>query len=107
MRWPSGGFDRPPAGQKGIQALTQKYSFPYELKNPRPCLRQVDQYGVDFSQPLQPDAALIAARLGNDDQVTRLVAMGADTRLIKTTWALNAFHIVLEAGVHRCPLRGP
>ena len=58
-------------------------------------LRQVDQYGVDFRNPFNQTPLMIAARLGNDDQVARLVAMGADTSLINNV-GFNAFHIVLE-----------
>jgi hypothetical protein len=38
---------------------------------------------------------MIAARLGNDDQVARLVEMGADTGFINNV-GFNAFHMVLE-----------
>ena len=58
-------------------------------------LRQVDQYGVDFRNPFNQTPLMIAARLGNDDHVARLVAMGADTSLINNV-GFNAFHIVLE-----------
>ena len=75
--------------------MTQKYFFPYELKKPEAMLRQVDQYGVDFRNPFNQTPLMIAARLGNDDQVARLVAMGADTSLINNV-GFNAFHIVLE-----------
>jgi len=80
---------------KGIKPLTQKYFFPYELKKPEAMLRQVDQYGVDFRNPFNQTPLMIAARLGNDEQVARLVAMGADTSLINNV-GFNAFHIVLE-----------
>jgi hypothetical protein len=75
--------------------LTQKYFLPYELKKPEAMLRQVDQYGVDFRNPFNQTPLMIAARLGNDDQVARLVAMGADTSLSNNV-GFNAFHIVLE-----------
>src|SRR5207245_7732267 len=80
---------------KSIKPLTQKYFFPYELKIPEAMLRLVDQYGVDFRNPFNQTPLMIAARLGNDDQVARLVAMGADTGLINTV-GFNAFHIALE-----------
>ena len=89
------GFRPATQPDKGIKPLTQKYFFPYELKKPEAMLRQVDQYGVDFRNPFNQTPLMIAARLGNDDQVARLVAMGADTSLINNV-GFNAFHIVLE-----------
>ena len=89
------GFRPATQPDKGIKPLTQKYFFPYELKKPEAMLRQVDQYGVDFRNPFNQTPLMIAARLGNDEQVARLVAMGADTRLINNV-GFNAFHIVLE-----------
>jgi hypothetical protein len=89
------GFRPATQPDKGIKPLTQKYFFPYALKKPEAMLRQVDQYGVDFRNPFNQTPLMIAARLGNDDQVARLVAMGADTSLINNV-GFNAFHIVLE-----------
>jgi UvrD/REP helicase N-terminal domain len=89
------GFRPATQPDKGIKPLTQKYFFPYELKKPEAMLRQVDQYGVDFRNPFNQTPLMIAARLGNDDQVARLAAMGADTSLINNV-GFNAFHIVLE-----------
>src|SRR6266849_4384007 len=88
------GFRPATQPDKGIKPLTQKYFLPYELKKPDAMLRQVDQYGVDFRNPFNQTPLMIAARLGNDDQVTRLVAMGADTSLINNV-GFKAFHIVL------------
>src|SRR5712691_4344475 len=89
------GFRPATQPDKGIKLLTQKYFLPYELKKPEAMLRQVDQYGVDFRNPFNQTPLMIAARLGNDDQVAKLVAMGADTRLINNV-GFNAFHIALE-----------
>src|SRR5215468_767759 len=89
------GFRPATQPDKGIKHLTQKYFLPYELKKPDAMLRQVDQYGVDFRNLFNQTPLMIAARLGNDDQVARLVAMGADTSLINNV-GFNAFHIVLE-----------
>jgi len=89
------GFRPAHQPDKGIKLLTQKYFLPYELKKPEAMLRQVDQYGVDFRNPFNQTPLMIAARLGNDDQVARLVAMGADTGLINNV-GFNAFHIALE-----------
>ena len=89
------GFRPATQPDKGIKPLTQKYFLPYELKKPDAMLRQVDQYGVDFRNPFNQTPLMIAARLGNDDQVARLVAMGADTGLINNV-GFNAFHMVLE-----------
>ena len=89
------GFRPATQPDKGIKPLNQKYFLPYELKKPEAMLRQVDQYGVDFRNPFNQTPLMIAARLGNDDQVARLVAMGADTGLINNV-GFNAFHIALE-----------
>jgi len=89
------GFRPATQPDKGIKLLTQKYFLPYELKKPEAMLRQVDQYGVDFRNPFNQTPLMIAARLGNDDQVARLVAMGADTGLINNV-GFNALHIALE-----------
>ena len=89
------GFRPATQPEKGIKPLTQKYFFPYELKKPEAMLRQVDQYGVDFRNPFNQTPLMCAARLGNDDQVARLVAMGADTGLINNV-GFTAFHMVLE-----------
>src|SRR6266852_5503776 len=89
------GFRPAQQPDKGIKLLNQKYFLPYELKKPEAMLRQVDQYGVDFRNPFNQTPLMIAARLGNDDQVARLVAMGADTGLINNV-GFNAFHIALE-----------
>jgi hypothetical protein len=89
------GFRPAHQPDKGIKLLNQKYFLPYELKKPEAMLRQVDQYGVDFRNPFNQTPLMIAARLGNDDQVARLVAMGADTGLINNV-GFNAFHIALE-----------
>ena len=80
---------------KGIKLLNQKYFMPYELKNPIAMLRQVEQYGVDFRNPFNQTPLMIAARLGNEDQVERLVEMGANTELINNV-GFNAYQIVLE-----------
>jgi AAA domain len=89
------GFRPAHQPDKGMKLLNQKYFLPYELKKPEAVLRQVDQYGVDFRNPFNQTPLMIAARLGNDDQVARLVAMGADTGLINNV-GFNAFHIALE-----------
>jgi hypothetical protein len=89
------GFRPAQQPDKGIKLLNQKYFLPYELKKPEAMLRQVDHYGVDFRNPFNQTPLMIAARLGNDDQVARLVAMGADTGLINNV-GFNAFHIALE-----------
>ncbi len=89
------GFRPATQPDKGIKLLTQKYFLPYELKKPEAMLRQVDQYGVDFRNPFNQTPLMIAARLGNDDQVARLVEMGADTGLINNV-GFNALHIALE-----------
>jgi hypothetical protein len=81
--------------EKGIKPLNQKYFLPYDLKKPDAMLRQVDQYGVDFRNPFNQTPLMIAARLGNAEQVDRLVEMGADTGLINNV-GFNAFQIVLE-----------
>jgi hypothetical protein len=89
------GFRPAHQPDKGIKLLNQKYFLPYELKKPEAMLRLVDQYGVDFRNPFNQTPLMIAARLGNDDQVAKLVAMGADTGLINNA-GFNAFHIALE-----------
>ncbi len=89
------GFRPAHQPDKGIKLLHQKYFLPYELKKPEAMLRLVDQYGVDFRNPFNQTPLMIAARLGNDDQVAKLVAMGADTGLINNV-GFNAFHIALE-----------
>ncbi len=89
------GFRPAKQPDKGIKLLNQKYFMPYELKNPIAMLRQVDQYGVDFRNPFNQTPLMIAARLGNEDQVDRLVEMGANTELINNV-GFNAFQIVLE-----------
>src|SRR5215813_9257663 len=89
------GFRPAQQPDKGMKLLNQKYFLPYDLKKPEAMLRQVDQYGVDFRNPFNQTPLMIAARLGNDDHVARLVAMGADTSLINNV-GFNAFHIVLE-----------
>jgi len=89
------GFRPAQQPDKGMKLLNQKYFLPYELKKPEAMLRQVDQYGVDFRNPFNQTPLMIAARLGNDDQVARLVEMGADTGLSNNV-GFNAFHIVLE-----------
>jgi UvrD/REP helicase N-terminal domain len=89
------GFRPAHQPDKGIKLLNQKYFLPYELKKPEAMLRLVDQYGVDVRNPFNQTPLMIAARLGNADQVARLVAMGADTGLINNV-GFNAFHIALE-----------
>ena len=89
------GFRPATQPEKGIKLLNQKYFLPYELKKNDAMLRQVSQYGVDFRNPFNQTPLMIAARLGNDDQVNRLVEMGADTRLVNNA-GFNAFQIVLE-----------
>jgi AAA domain len=89
------GFRPAHQPDKGIKLLNQKYFLPFELKKPEAMLRQVDQYGVDFRNPFNQTPLMIAARLGNDDQVARLAEMGADTGLINNV-GFNAFHIALE-----------
>src|SRR5438445_1104826 len=89
------GFRPAHQPDKGIKLLHQKYFLPYELKKPEAMLRLVDQYGVDFRNPFNQTPLMIAARLGNDDQVATLVAMEADTGLVNHV-GLNGLHIVLE-----------
>ena len=89
------GFRPATQPEKGIKPLNQKYFLPYDVKKPDAMLRQVDQYGVDFRNPFNQTPLMIAARLGNDDQVARLVELGADTGLINNV-GFNAFHIALE-----------
>ena len=81
--------------EKGLKPLTQKYYFAYDLKKPDAMLREVDQYGVDFRNPFNQTPLMIAARLGNAEQVARLVEIGADLTLINNV-GLNPFQIVLE-----------
>jgi hypothetical protein len=89
------GFRPAKQPEKGIKLLNQKYFLPYELKKPDAMLRQVNQYGVDFRNPFNQTPLMIAARLGNEEQVNQLVDMGADTGLVHNT-GFNAFQIVLE-----------
>jgi hypothetical protein len=89
------GFRPAKQPEKGIKPLNQKYFMPYELKNPTAMLRQISQYGVDFRNPFNQTPLMIAARLGNDEQVDQLVEMGADTSLVNNA-GFNAFQIVLE-----------
>jgi hypothetical protein len=89
------GFRPATQPEKGLKPLNQKYFLPYELKKNDAMLRQVNQYGVDFRNPFNQTPLMIAARLGNDEQVDRLVDMGADTGLINNA-GFNAFQIVLE-----------
>ena len=89
------GFRPATQPDKGITPLNQKYFLPYDVKKPDALLRQVDQYGVDFRNPFNQTPLMIAARLGNDDQVARLVELGADTGLINNV-GFNASHIALE-----------
>jgi UvrD/REP helicase N-terminal domain len=89
------GFRPATQPEKGIKPLNQKYYLPYELKKNDAMLRQVNQYGVDFRNPFNQTPLMIAARLGNDEQVHRLVEMGADTSLVNNA-GFNAFQIVLE-----------
>src|SRR5207245_9093829 len=89
------GFRPAHQPEKGMKLLNQKYFLPYELKKPEAMLRQVDQYGVDFRNPFNQTPLMIAARLGNDDQVARLVELGADPGLINNV-GFNAFPIWLE-----------
>jgi hypothetical protein len=81
--------------EKGIKQLNKKYFMPYDVKNPTAMLRLVNQYGVDFRNPFNQTPLMIAARLGNEEQVDRLVDMGADTRLINNS-GFNAFQVMLE-----------
>jgi hypothetical protein len=89
------GFRPATQPEKGIKLLNQKYFLPYELKKNDAMLRQVNQYGVDFRDPFNQTPLMIAARLGNDEQVNRLVEMAADTGLVNNA-GFNAFQIVLE-----------
>jgi hypothetical protein len=89
------GFRPATQPEKGIKPLNQKYFLPYDVKKSDAMLRQVDQYGVDFRNPFNQTPLMIAARLGNDDQVARLVELGADTGLINNV-GFNALHIALE-----------
>jgi hypothetical protein len=89
------GFRPAKQPEKGIKQLTQKYYFVYDFKKPDAMLREVDRYGVDFRNPFNQTPLMIAARLGNADQVERLVEIGADTTLINNV-GLNPFQIVLE-----------
>jgi hypothetical protein len=86
-----------PAGQpeKAIKSLNQKYFLAYELRHPTAVLRQVDQYGVDFRNPFNLTPLMIAARLGNEELVAKLVELGADTGQVNNV-GFNAFQIVLE-----------
>jgi hypothetical protein len=89
------GFRPATQPEKGIKPLNQKYFLPYELKKNDAMLRQVNQYGVDFRDPFNQTPLMIAARLGNDEQVNLLVEMGANTSLVNNA-GFNAFQIVLE-----------
>ena len=89
------GFRPAKQPEKGLKPLNQKYFLPYDLKKPTAMLRQVEQYGVDFRNPFNQTPLMIAARLGNEEQVAMLVEMGADTGLINNV-GFNAFQIVLE-----------
>jgi PhoH-like protein len=81
--------------EKGLKLLNQKYFLPYDVKKPDAMLRQVDQYGVDFRNQFNQTPLMIAARLGNAEQVHRLVEMEADTGLINNV-GFNALQIALE-----------
>ncbi|MCZ6875413.1 MAG: UvrD-helicase domain-containing protein, partial [bacterium] len=89
------GFRPAKQPEKGIKQLNQKYFMPYELKNPTALLRLISQYGVDFRNPFNQTPLMIAARLGNNEQVDQLVEMEADTSLVNNA-GFNTFQIVLE-----------
>ena len=89
------GFKPAKQPENSLKLLNQKYFMPYETKNPAAMQRQVDQYGVDFRNPFNQTPLMIAARLGNDEQLAQLVDMGANTGLINNV-GLNAFQIALE-----------
>ncbi len=89
------GFKPAKQPDKGIKPLNQKYYMSYEFKKPDAMLREVDRYGVDYRNPFNQTPLMIAARLGNADQVERLVDIGADPNLINNV-GLNPFQIVLE-----------
>lgn len=89
------GFKPAKQPDKGIKPLNQKYYMPYDFKKPDAMLREVDRYGVDFRNSFNQTPLMIAARLGNADQIERLVDIGADPNLINNV-GLNPFQIVLE-----------
>ena len=89
------GFKPATRPEKSIKLLNQKYFFPYDVRKPDLMLREVDQFGIDFRNPFNQTPLMIAARLGNEPQVERLVEMGADTGLINNV-GFNAFQIALE-----------
>ncbi len=89
------GFGPASQPEKAIKSLNQKYFLAYELKHSTAVLRQVDQYGVDFRNPFNLTPLMIAARLGNEGLVAKLVELGADTEQVNNV-GFNAFQIVLE-----------
>ena len=90
-----GGFRPATRPEKGIKLLNQKYFFPYDVRKPDLMLRDIDRFGVDFRNPFNQTPLMIAARLGNELHVERLVQIGADRGLVNNV-GFNAFQIVLE-----------
>ncbi|OGV73529.1 MAG: hypothetical protein A2269_03050, partial [Lentisphaerae bacterium RIFOXYA12_FULL_60_10] len=72
-----------------------KYTRDYHEKGWSSLRRKINQYGVNFRNPLNQTPLMLAARLGQIDLVKQLIADGADPRARDNT-GLIAFQMALR-----------
>lgn len=77
----------------GVNLIKRHYA-PYESRNLKEVLRQVDQYGVDFRNPFNHTPLMVAAVRGNVALVEALLARGANVEIADNHGRL-AYHLAL------------
>ena len=93
-------------GTTGVNLVKRHYA-PYESRNLKEVLRQVDQYGVDFRNPFNHTPLMVAASRGNVPLVEALLARGADVNCADNHGRLAYHHVLLRAFLDANYARGP
>ncbi len=87
-------FNRAKEPQKHAFSIAQSYMREYSGSAVQDLRRKINQYGVDFRNPLNQTPLMLASRSGNVELAVELVEAGADRDALDN-WGQNALQIAL------------
>jgi hypothetical protein len=79
---------------RALEKIQQKYQRDYTDPTRKELRKKLNQYGIDFRDPLNRTPLMIAAQLGQADLVRELIEAGADQKL-RDNWGRNPLQIAL------------